>query len=215
MTINFHNTHFEISASKIVECPPASVPEVVFVGRSNAGKSTAINTLCQQRQLAYASKTPGRTQLLNFFIVKEKGEVIARLVDLPGYGFAQLSQDSQTTWDQELGGFLADRISLRGCVMIVDSRRGLQELDHQLIRWISKRQLPVHIILSKSDKLSNQEKSASLRAAKSSIQTHLGKGQEITVQLWSALKKSGMGEFERQLNHWLRPEEDPTTTDTP
>ncbi len=143
MTINFHNTHFEISASRMVECPGASVPEIVFAGRSNAGKSTAINTLCKQRQLAYASKMPGRTQLLNFFHVIEQAEPIARLVDLPGYGFAQLAQTSQSVWDKELGSYLADRPSLVGTVLIVDCRRGLLELDYALIKWVGHRQLPV------------------------------------------------------------------------
>ena len=120
----------------MVECPGASVPEIVFAGRSNAGKSTAINTLCKQRQLAYASKMPGRTQLLNFFHVIEQAEPIARLVDLPGYGFAQLAQTSQSVWDKELGSYLAERPSLVGTVLIVDCRRGLLELDYALIKWV-------------------------------------------------------------------------------
>ncbi|MCQ8895322.1 ribosome biogenesis GTP-binding protein YihA/YsxC [Limnobacter humi] len=205
MTINFHNTHFEISASKMNECPGASVPEIVFAGRSNAGKSTAINTLCKQRQLAYASKMPGRTQLLNFFHVLEQGEAIARLVDLPGYGFAQLAQSSQSAWDRELGSYLADRISLRGCVLIVDARRGLLELDHALIQWVSHRQLPVHILLSKSDKFNRQEQVLALRAANKALEPHRVNGHVITVQLWSALKKQGVDEFERQLTQWIRP----------
>lgn len=209
MTINYHNTHFETSAAKQSDCPGASVPEIVFVGRSNAGKSTAINTLCQQRQLAFASKTPGRTQLLNFFKILEKGETIGRLVDLPGYGYAQVAQTDQSVWDKELGGYLQDRISLRGCVMIVDSRRGLQERDLALIDFVKKRQLPVHIVLSKSDKLKKQEKVNLLRATKAAVSTHRENGQEITLQLWSALKKEGLKELEGQLNHWIRPE-DPT-----
>ncbi|MDH4396589.1 MAG: ribosome biogenesis GTP-binding protein YihA/YsxC [Limnobacter sp.] len=208
MTINFHNTHFEISASKLQECPGASVPEIVFVGRSNAGKSTAINTLCQQRQLAYASKMPGRTQLLNFFTVIQKGETIARLVDLPGYGFAKLAESSKSIWDKELGNYLSERPSLRGCVMIVDSRRGLLEMDHGLLNWVGHRSLPVHIVLSKSDKLSNQEKSQALRDAQAATKAYRDYGQPITIQLWSALKKSGMTEFEKRLTQWIHPEEE-------
>lgn len=207
MTINFHNTHFEISASKLSECPPANTPEIVFAGRSNAGKSTAINTLCKQRQLAFASKTPGRTQLLNFFHVLEQGEPIARLVDLPGYGFAQLSQTSQSAWDKELGGYLAERVSLRGCVMIVDSRRGLLELDHALISWVSNRRLPVHILLSKADKFNRQEQTLCLRGARQAIAPYLEADHPVTVQLWSALKKQGIAEFETLLTHWIRPTE--------
>ncbi|HEX4879082.1 MAG TPA: ribosome biogenesis GTP-binding protein YihA/YsxC [Limnobacter sp.] len=205
MTINFHNTHFEISASRMIECPGASVPEIVFAGRSNAGKSTAVNTLCKQRQLAFASKMPGRTQLLNFFHVLELGEPIARLVDLPGYGFAQLAQSSQSTWDKELGGYLAERPSLRGCVLIVDSRRGLLELDHALIEWVGHRKLPVHILLSKADKFNRQEQVLALRAAQKAITPYQDKGHPITVQLWSALKKTGLPELERQLQYWIRP----------
>lgn len=212
MTINFHNTHFEISASRMIECPGASFPEIVFAGRSNAGKSTAINTLCKQRQLAYASKMPGRTQLLNFFHVVEQGEPIARLVDLPGYGFAKLAQTSQSAWDRELGGYLAERPSLRGVVLIVDARRGLQELDLALLQWVSGRKLPVHILLSKADKFNRQEQVLALRAANKALDQHRVNGHVITVQLWSALKKQGMPELETQLSQWIRPNEQ---TDTP
>ncbi|HEX4918206.1 MAG TPA: ribosome biogenesis GTP-binding protein YihA/YsxC [Limnobacter sp.] len=205
MTINFHNTHFEISASRMVECPGASVPEIVFAGRSNAGKSTAVNTLCKQRQLAFASKMPGRTQLLNFFHVLEQGEPIARLVDLPGYGFAQLAQSSQSAWDKELGGYLAERPSLCGCVLIVDSRRGLLDLDHALIQWVGHRQLPVHILLSKADKFNRQEQVLALRAAEKAVTPYRDKGHPITVQLWSALKKTGLPQLENQLQSWIRP----------
>ncbi|MFN4327293.1 MAG: ribosome biogenesis GTP-binding protein YihA/YsxC [Limnobacter sp.] len=214
MTINFHNTHFEISASKMAECPGASVPEIVFAGRSNAGKSTAINTLCKQRQLAYASKMPGRTQLLNFFHILKEGEPFARLVDLPGYGFAQLAQSSQSHWDRELGSFLAQRISLRGCVLIVDARRGLLELDHALLDWLTPRQLPVHILLSKADKFNRQEQTQALRTARQAVQARVDKGQPITIQMWSALKKQGLPELETCLNQWIFPEEPGPTTDS-
>lgn len=213
MTINFHNTHFEISASRMIECPAASVPEIVFAGRSNAGKSSAINTLCKQRQLAYASKMPGRTQLLNFFHVIEQNEPIARLVDLPGYGFAQLAQTSQSTWDRELGGYLSQRPSLRGCVLIVDSRRGLLELDKGLIQWVGARNIPVHILLSKADKFNRQEQILALRAAQKIADPFRANGQAITIQLWSALKKQGLPELETLLSQWVRPET-PTRPDT-
>lgn len=206
MSINYHNTHFEISASKIIECPGASVPEIVFAGRSNAGKSTAINTLCKQRQLAFASKMPGRTQLLNFFHILEQGQAIARLVDLPGYGFAQLAQTSQSTWDKELGGYLAQRTSLRGCVLIVDARRGLLDLDKALIQWLQPRNLPVHILLSKADKFNRQEQTLALRAANQTLEPYRAQGHTITVQLWSALKKLGIPELENLLTQWIRPE---------
>jgi GTP-binding protein len=189
----------------MIECPGASVPEIVFAGRSNAGKSTTINTLCKQRQLAYASKMPGRTQLLNFFQILEKTEPIARLVDLPGYGFAQLAQTSQSVWDKELGSYLRDRPSLVGCVLIVDCRRGLLELDFALIKWVSLRQLPVHIVLSKADKLNRQEQVLTLRQAKKVLIPYCERAHEITVQLWSGLKKIGLTDLENQLSNWIRP----------
>jgi GTP-binding protein len=207
MTINFHNTHFETSAPTLDLCPGASVPEIAFAGRSNAGKSTAINTLCQQRQLAYASNTPGRTQLLNFFHVLEAGLPIARLVDLPGYGYAQLSTVDKAAWDRELGGYLANRISLRGCVMIVDSRRNLQDRDLGLLDFVKQRKLPVHIVLSKSDKLKKQEKVQCMREAKNLLRPWTDQGQEITIQLWSATKKEGIKDLNDQLSHWIRPAE--------
>jgi GTP-binding protein len=205
MTINFHNTHFEISASRLSECPPPEPPEVVFAGRSNAGKSTTINTLCKQRQLAFASKTPGRTQLLNFFQVREQGCPIARLVDLPGYGFAQLAQTQQSHWEKELGNYMAKRTSLCGCVLIVDIRRGLLPLDEGLLNWVALRHLPVHIVLSKADKLTRQEQYQALLSTKTKLTPRYEQGQELTVQLWSALKKEGIDTLEQKLCEWIAP----------
>lgn len=203
MLKNFHSARFEISAAKLHQCPGASVPEIVFAGRSNAGKSSAINTLCNQRQLAYASKMPGRTQLLNFFTVVYESEVITRLVDLPGYGFAKLAQKEQNQWDKELGGYLSQRISLVGCVLIVDSRRGLMDLDIGLLDFLSQRKLPVHIVLSKSDKLTRQESILAQRKVEKDMAPRIADGHPITVQLWSALKKSGVDTLENKLKGWI------------
>ena len=217
MLNNFHSAQFEISAAKLSQCPGASVPEIVFVGRSNSGKSTAINTLCNKRQLAFASKTPGRTQLLNFFSVQYEGEPIVRLVDLPGYGFAQIAKSEKIEWDRELGGYLKERISLVGCVMIVDSRRGLMDADNYLLDWIGPRQLPVHIVLSKSDKLTRQESILCRRAVEQAVSKRIEKGHPITVQLWSALKKTGIEDLELQLKRWIGHTADtaPVDPDTP
>ena len=216
MLNNFHSTQFEVSAAKLSQCPGASVPEIVFVGRSNSGKSTAINTLCNKRQLAFASKTPGRTQLLNFFTVQYESEVIARLVDLPGYGFAQVAKSEKIEWDKELGGYLRDRISLVGCVMIVDSRRGLMAVDEALLNWIGQRNLPVHIVLSKSDKLTRQESILCRRNIEKQVASRTEKGHPVTVQLWSALNKIGLDDLELQLKRWIghAPENAPTDTET-
>jgi GTP-binding protein len=217
MLKNFHSASFEISAAKLVQCPGASVPEIVFVGRSNAGKSTAINTLCNHRQLAFASKTPGRTQLLNFFTVKYEGNVVARLVDLPGYGFAQLSKEEQARWDAELGGYLGQRPSLVGCVIIVDARRSLMPLDWAMIDWLRQRRTPIHIVLSKADKLTHQEKVETLRGVRMQVDPLVKGGHAITAQIWSALKKTGLQELETQLKQWIghgmpsAPDEQPDT----
>lgn len=208
MLNNFHSARFEISAAKLSQCPGASVPEVAFVGRSNAGKSTAINTLCNHRQLAYASRTPGRTQLLNFFTVQHDGQTIARLVDLPGYGFAQVSREEKGAWDDELGSYLTERPSLVGCVIIADARRGLLPLDWGMINWLAPRRTPVHVVLSKVDKLTNQEKAIVLRDTRKALEPVNAQGQPATVQLWSALKKSGLTELEDLLRGWVMPPED-------
>ena len=210
MLRNFHSARFEVSAARLAQCPGASVPEVAFVGRSNAGKSSAINTLCNHRQLAYASRTPGRTQLINFFTVQYEGQTVARLVDLPGYGFAQLSKEEQGQWDLELGGYLGERPSLVGCVIVVDSRRGLLPLDWQMINWLAPQRTAVHIILSKSDKLTNQEKINVLRDTRRQLQPVIDRGQPATAQLWSSLKKSGLTELEDQLRSWVMPGSGPT-----
>ena len=133
-------------------------------------------------------------------------------VDLPGYGFAQLAQTSQSVWDKELGSYLADRPSLVGTVLIVDCRRGLLELDYALIKWVGHRQLPVHILLSKADKFNRQEQVLALRATQKALDPYRVNGHEITVQLWSALKKIGMVELETQLSNWVRP---PAASETP
>lgn len=210
MLKNFHSARFEVSAARLSQCPGASVPEIAFVGRSNAGKSSAINTLCNHRQLAYASRTPGRTQLLNFFTVQHAGQTVGRLVDLPGYGFAQLSREEQGAWDTELGGYLTERPSLVGCVIIVDARRGLMDLDWNLIEWLGPRQLPVHVVLSKADKLTNQEKIETLRATRNALQRVQARGQDATAQIWSALKKTGLTELEDRLRHWIMPPDSAT-----
>lgn len=215
MLKNFHSARFEVSAARLSQCPGASVPEVAFVGRSNAGKSTAINTLCNHRQLAYASRTPGRTQLLNFFTVQHQGQTVGRLVDLPGYGFAQLSREEQGAWDEELGRYLNERPSLVGCVMIVDARRGLLLLDWGLIDWLAPRRIPVHVVLSKADKLTNQEKAIVLRDTRKALEPVNGRGQTATVQLWSALKKAGISDLEDCLRAWIMPAENAAGTDGP
>lgn len=178
----------------------ALVPEVAFVGRSNAGKSTAINVLAQQKQLAFASKTPGRTQLLNFFELPERveGEDIVRgyLVDLPGYGFAKVDDATRERWDLLIGGYLAQRRMLRGIVLVIDARRGLMPVDETLIDLIQTRTQPesvrLHLLLTKADQLRTMQR----REVQAQTET---RAHELpcptSVQLFSALKREGVDEL--------------------
>lgn len=145
----YQQAHFVKSAGAVSQCPPDEGREVAFVGRSNSGKSTAINTLCGQKQLARASNTPGRTQLINFFGIDDT----RRLVDLPGYGYAKASRAAQQEWQKLIDGYLQARKCLRGVVLLMDCRHPLQEIDDLLLDWARSCELPVLIILSKADKL--------------------------------------------------------------
>ena len=167
--------------------------EVAFVGRSNAGKSSAINTIVNRRQFARTSKTPGRTRLINFF------ELAAgkRLVDLPGYGFARVADPVRAGWERLIGGYFANRGSLRGLFLIVDARRGLGEGDQQLLALAGSAGLPVHVLLSKADKLKRGQAAAALRQARKAL------GSRATVQLYSALKRDGVDEARGRLDGML------------
>jgi GTP-binding protein len=176
------------------------VPEVAFVGRSNAGKSSAINVLAQQRQLAFASKTPGRTQLLNFFELTERidGAEFVRgyLVDLPGYGFAKVDEATRQRWDLLIGGYLQTRRLLAGVVVVIDARRGIQPIDEVLFDLAQARERPerlrLHLLLTKADQLGTAEKRAVQRAAEARAETL---PMPTSVQLFSALKREGVTEL--------------------
>ncbi|MES9938030.1 MAG: ribosome biogenesis GTP-binding protein YihA/YsxC, partial [Sedimenticola sp.] len=142
----YHQARFLTSAAKLNQSPADEGIEVAFAGRSNAGKSSAINTLCQQRNLARTSKTPGRTQLLNFFTLDEQ----RRLVDLPGYGYAKVAEKVKLQWQKELAAYLEQRQSLRGIILLVDVRHPLKEFDQQMLDWSAQIDLPVHILLTKA-----------------------------------------------------------------
>ena len=171
---------------------------MAFAGRSNAGKSSAINALCNNGKLARTSKTPGRTQLLNFFAVDES----KRLVDLPGYGYAKVPMEMKKQWQAHLFDYLQARQCLRGLVIVMDVRHPLQTLDTQLLNWAVEVELPVHLLLTKSDKLKpGQAKTTLLK-----MRRHLADAQVddlVSVQLFSALKKQGMDELQQQLSGWL------------
>ncbi len=181
----------------------AMVPEIAFVGRSNAGKSSTINVLAQQRQLAFASKTPGRTQLLNFFTLTRRDEAgqpqpVAYLVDLPGYGFARADEAVRERWDALVGGYLQQRRMLVAVVLVLDARRGLIEADEALLRWLEGRADPaalsLMLVLNKADQLSTAERKTVLKAVEARAATL---PMRCHVQLFSALKREGIEALQR------------------
>jgi len=186
----FHAAQFLLSVAAARQFPPDTGAEVAFAGRSNAGKSSAINAITQRRALARTSKTPGRTRLLNYFELAPA----TRLVDLPGYGYASVPAAEREAWLPLLDE-LRSRASLKGLFLVVDSRRGLTEGDERLIEWA--RGTPVHVLLSKADKLNRGQAAAALRAAAASLS---GRG---TAQLFSALAGTGVGEAQERLAVWL------------
>lgn len=190
------NAVFHISVANARDLPRESLAEVAFAGRSNAGKSSAINTLCNHKRLAFVSKLPGRTQLLNFFRIAE-GRF---LVDLPGYGFAKAPKEQQMQWQDLIGGYLARSAHLMGLVLIMDIRHPLTELDWSLLEWFRPAGKPVHVLLSKSDKLSRGAAQQTLLKVRAAL-----KEAELpaTVQLFSSLKRVGVDEAEAVVRHWL------------
>lgn len=193
MSSSFRQTRFLISAFELSQLLPDEGAEVAFAGRSNAGKSSAINCLTGQKNLCKTSKTPGRTQLINFF------EVAAgkRLVDLPGYGFAKVSKKLRNHWDQVLSAFLLQRQALRGLVIVVDIRRGISDLDQALIRMMDD-SLPLHILLTKSDKLAR----GAIRRAVTRAEAQLT-GDQQTVSTLSIQTGQGLDLLEQRCAAWL------------
>jgi GTP-binding protein len=202
----FHSARFVISVADLAGLPPAGLPEIAFAGRSNAGKSTAINVLTQQKRLAFASKTPGRTQLLNFFELSERdagGQTVPRgfLVDLPGYGYAKAPGEQRSQWDALVGGYVAQRQSLIGIVIVMDARRPLMPADEALIAFIDRPTCRLHFLLTKADQLNNSEKRTALDRARTRAAEL---GPRASAQLFSALKRLGIDELETTLAGWLR-----------
>jgi len=185
------------SAAHVKQLPEDLGFEVAFAGRSNAGKSSALNCLIG-RQLARTSKTPGRTQLLNVFIINE--DISCRLVDLPGYGFAKVPMSTKQHWQTMLAHYLETRQSLRGLILLMDIRHPLKDLDQKMMQWARNRSLPMHVLLTKADKLSRSAAKNTL----SQVQQQCDKtGDHLTVQLFSALKKQGIEELIACLDNWL------------
>mgnify|MGYP000612556364 CR=1 FL=1 len=194
--LNFRNTSFLTSAPKLASCPPDTGAEVAFAGRSNAGKSSAINTLTENKKMAKTSKTPGRTQLINFFTVTEQ----QRLVDLPGYGYAKVPLSVKLTWQKHLEDYLRNRQSLKGLILLMDCRHPLQEFDQMMLSWAEGCGMPIHILLTKADKLKKGPANNSLLAVRKEL---AASQNSVSVQLFSSLKRSGLDELRNTLTRWL------------
>ncbi len=189
----FPNAKFVTSANKVAQFLPDTGSEVAFAGRSNSGKSSAINVIVNRRQFARTSKTPGRTQLVNFFSLRDE----ARLVDLPGYGFARVSDAVREHWGQLLTTYIEDRGSLHGLFLIVDIRRGLSDYDRQLMQLAEPSNLSVHVLLTKADKLKRGQAANALMSASKEL------GERATVQLFSALNRQGVEQARDMLEQLL------------
>ncbi|TXT29470.1 MAG: GTP-binding protein [Rhodocyclaceae bacterium] len=194
----FQQAVFLTTVANLRDLPQDSVREVAFAGRSNAGKSSAINTLAGRVRLAYVSKTPGRTQHLNYFTLAN-GKYF---VDLPGYGYAKAPEAIRSQWEGLIGPYLSKRDQLAGLVVIMDIRRPMTDLDLRLIDWFRPTGRPIHILLSKADKLSRQEQMKALKSVKAEVATW-GDADLYSVQLFSSLKKTGVEEAEGVLASWL------------
>lgn len=204
-----HGARFVTTASRLDQLPMHEGPELAFVGRSNAGKSTAINTLAQRRRLAFASRTPGRTQHINLFAVGPREAPDALLADLPGYGYAAVERSAKLRWQKVMATYLTDRRSLSGVVLMADARLGLTELDLKLLRLIAPRtangEVRVLVLLTKADKLNRQEGQAALAQAGAALAELSTEESDIAVSLFSALSKQGVEDAACCLHAWTHP----------
>ena len=192
----YHQAKFSASASALDNAPEDSGQEVAFAGRSNAGKSSAINAITGQNSLARISKTPGRTQLLNFFQLDEQ----RKLVDLPGYGYAKVPVAVKNKWQAMMTTYLTERKALCGIVLVMDVRHPLTEFDWHMIHWCEHGNTPLHILLTKADKL----KYGAAKNTLLKVQRDLGEASiEITLQLFSSLKKTGIEDVHQMLDQWF------------
>lgn len=222
---------FFTTVNHLRDLPGTQIPEIAFAGRSNAGKSTAINVLCNQKKLAFASKTPGRTQHINYFSIggahvgqhrKDEtrvDEIRGLLVDLPGYGYAEVSGDAKLHWQRLLGDYVQRREQLVALVLIVDSRRPFTDLDTQMLEWFAPTGKPIHCILSKADKLNRNDAVNALRQARTILSSYVGEDGTplpFTAQLFSALKRTGLEEATERIETLLGldlPEDDSAARD--
>jgi len=211
-----HSARFLTTAARLEQLPPTELAEIAFVGRSNAGKSTAINRLAQQKRLAFASRTPGRTQHINLFAVGPKDAPNALLVDLPGYGYAAVERAAKLRWQEVMAQYLAQRRSLSGVVLMIDSRLGFTDLDQQLLQLLAPRlaggAVRLLVLLTKSDKLTRSASAQALQAAQALLADSCPEHADVQVCLFSALKLVGVDEVATLLHAWARPDALPQTT---
>lgn len=194
--MNYNNAVFLKSAQKISQLPTESKAEIAFAGRSNAGKSSALNAITNIRGLARTSKTPGRTQLLNYFQITDD----CFLVDLPGYGYAKVPAEIHAEWEKTLSEYIETRPELLGIILIMDIRHPLRPFDQQMINWVISQNLPIHILLTKADKLTRGAAANTLLQVKKELAKY---GELVTVQLFSSLKNLGIEEARAKLDEWF------------
>jgi GTP-binding protein len=206
-----HTAKFMTSASKIVQLPQGDMPEIAFVGRSNAGKSSAINTLAQQRQLAFASKTPGRTQLINLFTVGPREAPDAYFADLPGYGYAAVARGKKLVWQKVMADYLEVRRALMGVVLMIDSRHGFTPLDKQLLDFVAQRvktgEIKLLVLLTKCDKLGQRDQGLAVAAAQDVLGEYVTEASDISVVLFSSMRRVGIEDVAEQMLAWMKPRE--------
>jgi GTP-binding protein len=202
-----HTARFRTTASQLDQLPQIELPEIAFVGRSNAGKSTAINTLTQQKRLAFASKTPGRTQHINLFDLGPKNVPNALFADLPGYGYAAVARGAKLRWQKVMADYLDVRRSLVGVVLMIDSRLGFTDLDQRLMSFVAPRvgngAVKLLVLLTKSDKLNRSEAAAALLGAQAALGEVVTDEADVAVAMFSALKKQGVGDAAKLLHSWV------------
>ncbi|WP_028468153.1 ribosome biogenesis GTP-binding protein YihA/YsxC [Neptunomonas japonica] len=197
-SIHYNAARFLISADKLSQCPEDSGAEVAFAGRSNAGKSSAINALTNNGKLARTSKTPGRTQLINFFDLNIEG---LRLVDLPGYGYAKVPIAMKEHWQKHLDQYLQQRYSLKGVVLVMDIRHPMKEFDLMMIEWCKSTHVPLHVLLTKADKLKRGPAQSIVLTLRKELTQILG--DKVSVQSFSSLKRAGVDILSARLDEWL------------
>jgi GTP-binding protein len=201
------SARFLTTASQLIQLPAPGLPEIAFVGRSNAGKSTAINTLAQHRRLAFASKTPGRTQHINLFHVGPADAPDALWADLPGYGYAAVARGAKLRWQEVMADYLAHRHALSGIVLMVDSRHGFTPLDQQLLEFIAPRvargEVKLLVLLTKADKLNRTESQRAITDAQKVLADLATDDTDISIVLFSALSRHGLADAAVVLRGWV------------